>query len=195
MSLGIVFITGQSNPKSCSLSPLQVSFAQPLVRAGGKLHKTNFPYDKQMEAFSPVNIIKASYHNYGAFRSSKRACFAERYSGYVDALFVEYSQVLFLAGSCGLELLNNLSFSKDLQSRMSVLAYGPVTRKPRCASAVQFPVTIVKGRYDLISRLSHHKADYIVGCGHLSYLANSAFQAFALAHVEALLRDMKKGHA
>ena len=184
MSLGIVFITGQSNPKSCDLSPLQKHFGQLLEGEGRVLHPTNFPYQSNLEAHRPVHLIKASYANYASFRHARSSHFSERYSPQVAKLFKQYTHVLFLAGSCGLELLNNLRLPEGALQRMSVLAYGPVTR-----SSADLPVTIVKGRYDFISCFNQHKADYVVACGHMGYLSSPEFQRIALKQVESLVND------
>jgi len=168
MSLGIVFITGQSNPKSCDLSPLQKHFGQLLEGEGRVLHATNFPYQSNLEAHRPVHLIKASYANYASFRHARSSHFSERYSPQVAGLFKQYTKVLFLAGSCGLELLNNLRLPEGALQRMSVLAYGPVTR----GNSADFLVTIVQGRYDFISRFNHHKINYRIACGHMGYLSN-----------------------
>ena len=52
----------------------------------------------------------------------------------------------FLAGSCGLELFNNLALPTHLQGRCAILAYGPTARRMPDTT-----VEVVVGRRDWIS--------------------------------------------
>ncbi len=73
---------------------------------------------------------------------------------------------VLLAGGCGLELLSNLHLRAEVLQRISVFAYGPVTR---CAPACAHLLTVI-GDADWISCLGHGSATVRVPAGHLDYL-------------------------
>lgn len=114
-------------------------------------------------------LLKASVHNSVQYLLSRRPFFSERYQAVVLALLSRHPHTVLLAGSCGLELLNNLYLPPAWLTRISVFAYGPVARhRPACRHV------LVQGRHDGISRLFFNSAHHRVDCGHMDYLQQEA---------------------
>lgn len=166
--LQIAFITGRSDPDCWLLSPLQDAFIQQLIAPDRQLIERNFPYTEQHHAHYKVPpLIKASYRNAREYLSSRKPDFINRYQSAVMAIIDQAPHTLFLAGSCGLELFNNLKLPTERLDKVSVFAYGPVARqRPECYHQ------LVQGRSDPISRLWFRHADSYVNCSHLDYLSN-----------------------
>ena len=170
--LQVAFLTGQSNPACWALSPVQAAFLARLQRDDRQLHGCNFPYHRASQRHEAVPLLKASVHNSAQYLLSRRLSFSERYQAGVLALLSSHPHTVLLAGSCGLELLNNLRLPPAWLSRISVFAYGPVARcSPGCRHV------LVQGRRDGISRLFFSTADYLVDCGHMDYLQQEAVLA------------------
>ena len=71
-----------------------------------------------------------------------------------------------LAGSCGLELFNNLHLPDALRRRTHIFAYGPVSRQiPEVASHL-----FVQGTHDWLSRFYHPQVQHRYSCPHMGYL-------------------------
>ncbi len=96
----------------------------------------------------------------------------------VEALLARADRTLFLAGSCGLELFNNLALPADTLRRVTIFAYGPVARRrPGCACL------LVQGRRDWFSRRYFRTVDARVNTGHMDYLANPEVAKLAVETV------------
>jgi hypothetical protein len=163
--LQVAFLTGQSDPRSCALSPVQASFLERLRLPPGVACPFNFPYRTGLRDYAPTPILQASVHNARQYVRSRRAEFISIHQPDVTRLLSQAEHTLLLAGSCGLELLVNLHLPADWLSRLSVFAYGPVSRaRPGCRGV------LVQGRSDWLSRRYFTQVDHIVACGHLDYL-------------------------
>jgi hypothetical protein len=163
--LQVAFLTGQSNPACWALSPVQDAFLARLQRGNRQLHGCNFPYQPESPSHEPVPLLKASVHNSAQYLLSRRPSFSDRYQAAVQALLSLHLHTVLLAGSCGLELLNNLRLPPAWLSRVSVFAFGPVARRsPDCRHV------LVQGRRDGISRLFFNTVHHRVDCGHMDYL-------------------------
>jgi hypothetical protein len=182
-TLQIAFLTGSSNPKSCALSPDQEAFLARLSGPSRHICDRNFPYHASSPAFRHTPLLKASLSNTVQFLASRRRGFSERYQPTVQALLDEADHTVFLAGSCGLELLANLTLRPEQLSGVSVFAYGPVARhRPACT------IMTVQGTRDMLSRTLFGPADAIVATGHMDYLRSDAVLSLCqvfLARVEA----------
>ena len=184
MSLGVAFLTGQSLPGSCELSPLQHQFAQQLIRKGVHLEPLNFPYREDMQPYRPSSLLSASFANICQYFCSRSRRFSDRYQQQLRLLFDKHPHTLILAGSCGLELLNNLDLPAEYQQRVHVLAYGPVARHRS-----GFPCTLVQGRRDWLSWYFFPQTDFIIDCGHMNYLYSPEFLAVVKQQIDHLLAD------
>ena len=185
--LQLAFLTGQSDPRCCALSPQQQAFGEALLAPGRLLQPQNFPYSTDTPPHASTPLWRASWHNCAQYVGSRRPGFAQRHRTSVLQMLQTAPYTALLAGSCGLELLANLALPAEALQRISVLAYGPVARHaPACARLL----TVV-GQADWISRLGHIRAMQHIACGHMDYLTQPALLAIArrfVAEVEAVPR-------
>jgi hypothetical protein len=158
----VLFLTGQSDPRSCALSPSQQAFLDALpVPEEAKL-RLNFPYDEALAPYRPVPLALASArHAVLAVRRYSRA-FRERHRPAVLARLASAERTVVLAGSIGLDLLARLELPPEVLARTDVFAYGGMGRGPACR------VFRVTGRRDHLA--CWWGADAVVGAGHLDYL-------------------------
>lgn len=176
-----VFLTGQSDPRSCALSPVQTAFLTALPLADHERGTLNFPYRPGLAPHAPTPLVRASWHNTRLTLAAQRRGFARTYGAEVDDELGRARRTLVLAGSCGLELLRALDLPAATLGRLHVLAYGPVSRgRPPCA------VETVVGTRDRISRVRPSAADHAVPCGHLDYLTSPAVLGIAAAALQRL---------
>lgn len=173
--LQLAFLTGQSDPARCALSPQQRAFGKALLAPGRVLHPCNFPYDAATPDHQPAALLAASWHNTRHYLRSRRPGFAAAHGPALAQLLQAAPHTLLLAGSCGLELLANLELPPALAQRCSVLAYGPVARRaPRVAQ-----LQVLVGRQDWVSRLGWRGARQWIDSGHMDYLQQPAVLAIA----------------
>lgn len=160
----VAFFTGQSDRRGCALSDVQRAFMTQLDAA----HSVpwNFPYDAATQPFAPTPLLRASLSNATQYWASRTRRFRERHRPAVEAMLDRADRSLLLAGSCGLELFNNLALPRALLDRVVVFAYGPVARRRPDCDAV-----LVQGRRDLLSRCWFRRVDLTVDAGHMDYLA------------------------
>lgn len=164
-SLQIAMLNGRSKPDCWALSPAQHAFLMQLSGQGRHLVLNNFPYLPSDKPYQPVPLLRASLANAREYLNARTPWFRRRYRPLVQQLLAQAEHTVFVAGSCGLELLSSLRLpAADLQ-KLSVFAYGPVARtKPACHSL------LVQGRADWISRRWFAEADLLVDADHLNYL-------------------------
>jgi len=173
--LQLAFLTGQSDPARCALSPQQRAFGQALLAPGRVLHPCNFPYDAATPDHQPAALLAASWHNTRHYLRSRRPGFAAAHGPALAQLLQAAPHTLLLAGSCGLELLANLELPPALAQRCSVLAYGPVARRAPQVAQLQ----VLVGRQDWVSRLGWRGARQWIDSGHMDYLQQPAVLAIA----------------
>lgn len=179
--LQIAFLTGRSRPVSCALSPVQASFLERLAGRDRSLVPRNFPYFDPPGSHRPVPLILASWRNGMDFWSSRWPEFRLRYQKPVQDLLLGAPKTVFLAGSCGLELLSNLGLPPEVLRRVAVFAYGPVVRKPPSVRLFS-----VQGRDDVLSRWFRPAIDRVVDCHHLDYLESPEVLALASAFLDRI---------
>lgn len=168
-SLQIAYITGRSLPGLTELSQVQRMFIRQLARPGRQVVGINFPYICHFEGREPVappGLFTASINNSRDYLASRRSPFRNHYHKAVVGLLGQAHHTVFLAGSCGLELFNNLHLPPDIIASTSLIAYGPVARKrPLCRHI------LIQGNRDWLSRVWFRHVDYSVPCGHMTYLS------------------------
>ena len=131
---------------------------------------TNFPYRATLP-FRETSLIRASWNNLRMYFLSRRTSFAAEYAPTVAKLIRSADHTCFLAGSCGLELFNNLRLDAELEARCTLICYGPVAReRPRVARAI-----LVQSSRDYISRAFFRCEQQDLLCGHMGYLSDEAF--------------------
>ena len=177
--LGAIFLTGQSDRRSCGLSPDQQQTADMLQSLDIEVQPLNFPYQEQMAGYRKINILLASIANLHMYFQSRQEAFVSRYRPQFCRKISQHAFTLVLAGSCGLEILNNFQLSDEVKKRLLIFAYGPIARKRpdiRC--------TMVQGRRDRLSRYFFPQTDFSVDCGHMDYLQSP--EVISLLKVTAL---------
>lgn len=181
--LQALFMTGQSDPRGCRLSPSQRGFLRRLDLAPGEVCALNFPYRATSAPYRATALPIASWHNARQYLLSRRAGFAAAYADDVLARLACAEHTLLLAGSCGLELLNNLRLPRGRLAALSVFAYGPVARRrpDGCRR-----LWLVQGERDRLSQrfFRADAVDHRVGCGHRDYLETPALLTLCRAFVD-----------
>ena len=174
-------LTGQSDPRSCALSPVQRRFLSMLAGPGRELMHNNFPY-RDMGPYSPTPLLMASWNNLRQYFESRRASFRRQNASHVEAVIAQAPQTIFVCGSCGLELFNNLQLPKTMEQRCHLICYGPVARRPPAyAHHIVF-----QGRGDWLSRSIFPGLSQKVGCGHLDYLREPSFPQLCRDWIDSL---------
>lgn len=165
MRLQVLHLTGQSDPRSCALSPVQDAFLDALPVPETAKVRLNFPYDAALAPYRVVPIWRGSLRHLVLFVRIRllRARWAARHRPGVEAQLRRAEHTLVLAGSIGLDLLGRLDLPQELLDRTTVVAYGAVaTRPPRCRTIR------VASRSDHLARW--WPRDLEVRSGHLDYL-------------------------
>jgi hypothetical protein len=178
--LQVFFLTGQSDPPRCALSPAQQAFIDALPLPESAKLRLNFPYVAGTAPWRANSLVIASLNNAVLYLRSRRAGFAQHGPSLLRQL-ERADQTLILAGSSGLELLANLRLPREALRSVHVFAYGPVARGcPPCAC------TLVQGRRDWISRAWFGSVDHRVDCSHMDYLESPDVLALCAAKVREL---------
>lgn len=180
MSLQIAFITGRSLPGNFALSPSQRAFMATLNREGRCL-AVNFPWAMGVDDWRATPILQASWNNACDYLGSRRPAFSQTYQEATRKLLASADHTLLLAGSCGLELFNNLQLPAADLLRVSIFAYGPVARhRPTCRHL------LVQGQKDWISRFWFRDVDTHIACTHMNYLAQPALSDLCRRFIRTL---------
>lgn len=183
MKIKIAFLTGQSNPNSVALSKIQTDFMNSIpINEEWKCYK-NFPYTDGLEDFKPIHLFLASYYNSRQYLLSRTKKKSDYYKELFLKEFHEVENIVLIVGSCGLELFCNMNLSSAFLERISIFAYGPVSRNlPKCKNLL-----LVQGKKDYISRLWKLPIDRYVSCEHLDYLSNKEVVEIFLGFLHANL--------
>jgi hypothetical protein len=129
----IAFLTGQSDPGRCALSPAQRATLDALATDAEEIdsHPCNFPWDVRTAAWRPVPIVRASLSNGRQYLAARRGA-ADVLSA-IDAAAARAQllappRTLLLVGSCGLALLDALvaPFDAAQRARLRAVSYGGV---------------------------------------------------------------------
>lgn len=174
----VALLTGQSDPSRWALSPVQHAFLASIGIAPACRVRVNFPYRQGSPGYRPAHLLRASLNNGALYFRSRLRAFRQRHLGDFEALIGAADRTVFVAGSCGLELFNNLRLPHPLLERVSVFAFGPVARgRPACAHV------LVSGRRDTLSRWFFPHPDHLIDCGHLTYLTDPTLQTLCRAFI------------
>ena len=160
------FITGHSVRGCTGLSQEQRDFQKHSAVPTASWLPYNFPWYETFPFPESFPLLGASYNNVRHYFESRRTAFRETHRSEILARFAAYDAVILLAGSCGMELLNNLNLPAETRQRLHVFGYGPVSRRrPAVASRL-----LLQGQHDIISRLFHRQVDLQFPCSHMGYL-------------------------
>jgi hypothetical protein len=161
----VAILTGQSDPRRWALSPEQERFLDGLSLPEEATVRLNFPYLPDSPPHCETPLLRASRNNIVCYFASRRIPVADQAG--VIRLLERAERTVFLTGSCGLELYNNLKQSPEEAARTEVFAYGPFARRrPSCRHV------LVQGRRDWVSRRRFREVDHLIDCGHLDYLSH-----------------------
>jgi hypothetical protein len=183
MTFIAAFITGHSVPGCTGLSSQQRDFQRATGITAERWIPYNFPWVETWPFPEPVPLIEASISNVRHYLASRRKAFTLAHRDSVSQLLAPHDKILLLAGSCGLELFNNLELPPVLRQRIHLFAYGPVSRKtPEVAS-----YCLVQGQRDWLSRVHHSRVHHRFACRHLEYLRTpQTLRAFLDFHQRVL---------
>lgn len=178
VAVQVAFLTGQSDPGRCALSPEQQAFLDALPLPESAKLRRNFPYDERTLPYRDVPLVVAAVNNARQFLGAGSPAFAAQHRASVLRMLERAALTVLLAGSCGLELLAALLLPADVLARVSVFAYGPVARRlPACE------IVRVRGRGDWISRAWVAPVDHEVDGGHMAYLENARVRQLCVEHI------------
>lgn len=172
----IAFLTGQSDPGRCALSPAQRRVLAHLAEAAPDLDVIphNFPWPAHAPPWRAVPLMRASLANGRQWLAARRgslSAFGAEEIAMAQSRLRDAPRTLLLAGSCGLSLLDALiaTFDDAERMRLRVIAYGAVARRwPQGIVG-----TALRGDRDRIARwFGPHDgpAPRSLACGHLDYL-------------------------
>lgn len=122
----------------------------------------------------------------GARRHQARTQHRERLVTFLE----QAPATVFLAGSCGLELLAGLELPEATLQRLTVIAYAPVARRPLPRTRL----VTVRGRFDMLSLLFFPRVDHLIPGGHLDALAQPEFFELCVAVIQPLLCSTGRPH-
>lgn len=170
MNLQVLYLTGQSDPRSCALSPVQHAFLDDLPVPDTAKVRLNFPYDASLAPYRKVPIWLGSLRHFVLFVRIRllMAGWAAKHRPRVEEQLRKADHTLVLAGSIGLDLLGRLGLSRDLLDRLTVVAYGAVSTRPPDCRTIR-----VASSSDHLARW--WRRDLEVESGHLDYLGSAEF--------------------
>lgn len=186
----IAFLTGQSDPARCALSPPQAAVLaelQPQAR-GIDCVALNYPWSADSADWRAVPLWRASFANARQYRAALRG--DEPALSIARARLLQAPRSLLLVGSCGLSLLDALlrEVDPEQRSRIRVIAYGAVG--PSWPTAIQGH--LLRGHRDWITSLLGPRTlapEWVtvqtLDCGHLDYLQQAQARAAVLAAARA----------
>lgn len=181
--LQVLFCTGQSDPRSCALSPTQRAFLDGLdLPAGVVAVPWNFPYARDLAPHRPTPLWVASLRHLALAARIRLPGWAIRHRDGVERQLRAAERTLVLAGSIGLDLLGRLDLPRDVLDRLVVVAYGAVATRPPDCRTLRF-----SSRDDLVARWAPGAVDTYVDAGHLDYLGAPELTARCRALVSELL--------
>jgi hypothetical protein len=175
----IAFLTGLSNPKSCALSKAQKKFLAALELPEFYKLYLNFPY-MPSEGEENEPLWKASLHNAQQFLNTNSL--RVLIQSHLTQLASTTDSLIFITGSCGLELLNVGLSDKAIKKVLHVYALGPVAWQKH-----NYPCTLIRGSSDHISKLFFGKVDSQPSdVNHMNYLESKEVFDFINNHAQQL---------
>ena len=169
-TLQVLYLTGQSDPRSCALSPVQHAFLDELPVPETVKVRLNFPYDARLAPYREVPIWLGSLRHLVLFVRIRllMTSWAAKHRPRVEEQLRRADHTLVLAGSIGLDLLGRLGLPSDLLDRLTVVAYGAVATRPPDCRTIR-----VASSSDHLARW--WRRDLEVESGHLDYLGSREF--------------------
>ncbi|MEY3299261.1 MAG: hypothetical protein RLZZ597_2521 [Cyanobacteriota bacterium] len=185
----VAFITGLSNPSSCSLSREYKQFLSQLDCPEAWKIYLNFPYipsqEEVEEEVEKVFILNASLANFQQFIGARSHHYRQAVQRHLINVLTSTDRLFLVVGSCGLEILNQAWTDVIPADRIKIVALGPVARHRPQASGL-----LVQGTRDSISRLFFQDVDVrLPDVGHMDYVRDHrVFELVSqsLTHLQAI---------
>ena len=177
----VCFITGLSNYGNNTLSPIQTEFLSKIDTTEKNKLFLNFPYVNKNLTYKEPHIICASISNAYQYLLSKTYWIEEK-NERLKSMLKEERRILLLSGSCGLELIRNMKFTKEEKERLHVIAYGAVAKK---IPDLKY-LTLVQSKNDWIARLWIKEYDFMIEGNHMNYLESEKFLNFTNDYVRKM---------
>lgn len=185
----IAFLTGQSDPGRCALSPVQCATLDALAPHAGDIDLLphNFPWTADTAPWRPVPLLRASVANGRQYLAARRGDVPGLSTSAREAARAQLfaaPRTLLLVGSCGLVVLDALiaPFDAAQRARLRAVSYGGV--------APRWPVGIhgsqLRGSRDRIAAWfgpADGPRHIAVDHGHMDYLDGTAVVEAARAHL------------
>lgn len=185
----IAFLTGQSDPGRCALSPVQCATLDALAPHAGDIDLLphNFPWTADTAPWRQVPLLRASVANGRQYLAARRGDVPGLSTSAREAARAQLlaaPRTLLLVGSCGLVVLDALiaPFDAAQRARLRAVSYGGVG--PR------WPVGIhgsqLRGSRDRIATWlgpADGPRPIAVDHGHMDYLGGNAVVEAARAHL------------
>lgn len=188
----IAFLTGQSDPGRCALSPVQRATLDALAphAEGIELHPCNYPWDTDTAPWRAVPLLRASVANSRQYLATRRGGARTLQGDAYDAArarLLAAPRTLLLVGSCGLALLDALvaPFDAGQRTRLRAVSYGGVA--PRWPAGIDGAQ--LRGRRDRIAAWlgpGDGPSPRTVDHGHMDYLDGDTVAHAARAHLDWL---------
>ncbi|MBE9138008.1 hypothetical protein IQ254_12540 [Nodosilinea sp. LEGE 07088] len=176
--LKVAFVTGLSDPNSCSLSLLYRQFMAELDCLEAWKIYLNFPYIPGSNQPENTPILKAGLANWSQFLGARSPKYRAAIRFHLANIATSSERSFFIAGSCGLEILNQAWTAAIAPNQLHIMALGPVAR-----TYSPMPCTMVQGSRDYISRYFFSQVDVLVpGVNHMGYVQNA--DVFALVNAQ-----------
>jgi hypothetical protein len=175
-ALRIAFLTGQSDPCRCALSPKESAFLATLAGEGVELVPTGFPWFGEPAEWRPVPLWRASLANARQYLAARRGRIAA--AGLANVWLAQAPRTLLLAGSCGLALLAAI----DPRERARAAPPVCLRRGGAAVAGRDRGHTAVLGRRDRLARWlapAGAPVPHVVEAGHLDYLESPVVRALA----------------
>lgn len=162
----VAFLTGLSNPKSCSLHWVYQQFLANLDCPEAWKIYLNFPYIPNGEDEEKASLWQASVANARQFICAPCPRYRTAAQGHLANVVTSADALFLVVGSCGLEILNQAWTEAIARHKLTIVALGPVARsRPHAAC------TLIQGTHDPISRLFFKDVDVVIqNVGHMDYV-------------------------
>jgi hypothetical protein len=184
--LKVAFVTGLSDPNSCSLSLLYRQFMAELDCLEAWKMYVNFPYIPGGNRLENTPIIKASLANSSQFLWARSPKYRAAIRPHLASIVASSDRVFFIAGSCGLEILNQAWTTAIAHDQIHIVALGPVAR-----TCSPIPCTMVQGSHDYISRYFFRQVDVLIpGIDHMGYMQDSDIFYLVNRHLRQIVSSL-----
>ena len=166
----VAFVSGLSDPTTCALSAVQRRFLEQLAAPASEKLWLNFPYlhDASQLRRAP-GLWRASCQNASQFLAASCVRYRDAARRHFAELAKSAEHLILITLSCGLEIVNRGLTGALRDTRVEIIALGPVAW-----SRPDLPHRLVQGTRDHLSRAFFRRVDCrVAGAGHMDYMVRS----------------------